>query len=63
MLNELNILKEPANLSSLKEAKDKLLFLEKIEKGRLESSFMLTNTKQEAKNKLSPSLKNGKLSF
>ena len=30
MLNELNILKEPANLSSLKEAKDKLLFLEKI---------------------------------
>jgi len=26
MLNELNILKEPANLSSLKEAKDKLLF-------------------------------------
>ena len=29
MLNELNILKEPANLSSLKEAKDKLLFLEK----------------------------------
>ena len=53
MLNELNILKEPANLSSLKEA----LFLEKIEKGRLESSFMLTNTKQEAKNKLSKWLK------
>ena len=57
MLNELNILKEPANLSSLKEAKDKLLFLEKIEKGHLESSFMLTNTKQEAKNKLSKWLK------
>ena len=57
MLNELNILKEPANLSSLKEAKDKLLFLEKIEKGRLESSFRLTNTKQEAKNKLSKWLK------
>ena len=57
MLNELNILKEPANLSSLKEAKDKLLFLEKIEKGRLESSIMLTNTKQEAKNKLSKWLK------
>ena len=57
MLNELNILKEPANLSSLKEAKDKLLFLEKIEKGRLESSFMLTTTKQEAKNKLSKWLK------
>ena len=57
MLNELNILKEPANLSSLKEAKDKLLFLEKIEKVRLESSFMLTNTKQEAKNKLSKWLK------
>ena len=33
------------------------LFLEKIEKGRLESSFMLTNTKQEAKNKLSKWLK------
>ena len=53
MLNELNISNNPANVSSLKETKDRLLFLEKIERGRLESALMLTNTKEEARNKLS----------
>ncbi|MCD7852045.1 MAG: hypothetical protein LUH63_21410 [Parabacteroides sp.] len=57
MLNELNISNKPVNVSSLKDTKERLLFLEKIERGRLESALMLTNTKEEARNKLSKWLK------
>ena len=57
MLKELKISNKQANVCSLKETKDRLLFLEKIERGRLESALMLTNTKEEARNKLSKWLK------